>query len=71
MSALDDKTAAIKTIVTQLGTDLAAVVADLKANNGAPTAAQLQALDDIATQLTGEDAAVKAADPGAPATPTA
>ncbi len=64
MSALDDKTAAIVTAVTQLGTDLAAAIADLKANSGAPTTAQLAALDNIATSLTSMDATVKASDPG-------
>lgn len=64
MAALDDKTAAIKAAVTQLGTDIATLAADLKASGAAPTAAQLQALDDIATQLTGLDTTVKAEDPG-------
>lgn len=66
MSALDDKTAAIIAAVTQLGTDLAQAVADLKANSGAPTAAQLSALDGIVASLTGLDTTVKSEDPGAP-----
>lgn len=70
MSALDDKTAAIVTAVTGLGKDLSALIDDLKANNGAPTAAQLQALDDIATSLTALDTQAKSADPG-PQTTTA
>lgn len=71
MSALDDKTAAIKAAVTQLGTDLTAAIADLKSNTGAPTPEQLQALDDIATQLTGLDTTVKSSDPGPDTTPAA
>lgn len=64
MSALDDKTAAIVAAVNQVGTDLAALVADLKANNGAPTAAQLSALDNIVTSLTSLDTTIKSDDPG-------
>lgn len=64
MSALDDKTAAIKAAVAQLGADLATLVADLKSNTGAPTPAQLQALDDIVTSLTSLDTQAKSDDPG-------
>lgn len=71
MSALDDKTAAIVAAVTQVGTDLATLVADLKANGGAPTPAQLSALDNIVTSLTSLDATIKADDPGAPVPPPA
>lgn len=68
MAVLDDKITAIVTAVTALGTDLATLSSDIKSNNGAPTADQLKALDDIATSLSGLDAQVKAADPG-PGTP--
>ena len=72
MSALDDKIAAIVAAVTQIGTDLGTLVADLKANGGAPTPAQLTAMDNIVTSLTGIDTTIKSDDPGpAPATPPA
>lgn len=71
MSALDDKTAAIVAAVTQIGTDLGTLVSDLKASSGAPTPAQLAALDNIVTSLTSLDATIKADDPGSPATPPA
>lgn len=64
MSALDDKTAAIVVAVTQLGTDLATGIADIKANSGAPTADQLARLDGIAASLTSLDVTVKSDDPG-------
>lgn len=64
MSALDDKTAAIVAAVTTLGTDLTALINDIKTNTGAPTPAQLDALDVIATTLSGLDTQVKSADPG-------
>lgn len=69
MSALDDKIATIVAAVTQLGTDLGTLVADLKANNGAPTPAQLSALDGIVTSLTSLDTTVKSDDPGTPTPP--
>lgn len=64
MAALDDKITAIQTAVSQLGTDLATVIADLKASGQAPTADQLAALDAIVSSLQGLDTTVKAADPG-------
>lgn len=67
MAKLDEITAAIKTAQVQLGTDLNAAIADLKAQIAAkqePTAEQLQALQDVADSLTGMDTDVKAADPG-------
>lgn len=67
MSVLDEKTVAIKAAVVTLGTDLNTAIADLKAQiaaGQAPTAEQLQALQDVADSLTGLDTTVKAADPG-------
>lgn len=66
MSALDDKTKAIKDAVVQVGNDLTTLIADLKQNTGAPTPEQLQALDDIAASLVNVDTTIKQADPGAP-----
>jgi hypothetical protein len=63
LSALDDKTLAIQTAITQLGTDLTKVISDLRAAiaaGGPPTAAQLAALDAIATSLTTLDTQAKA-----------
>lgn len=62
MSALDDKLAAVQAAITQLGTDLTAAIADLKAKigTGEPTTAQLAALDAIATSLTNLDVQAKA-----------
>jgi hypothetical protein len=62
MSELDDRITTIQTAVAQLGTDLTAAIADLKAKIGAgqPTDAQLSALDAIATSLTSLDTQAKA-----------
>lgn len=62
MAALDDEITALKAAVAQLGTDLTAAIADLKAKiaAGGPTADQLAALDAIATSLTALDTQAKA-----------
>lgn len=64
MSALDDKITAINAAVTKLGQDLTKAIADLKANSGAPTPAQLASLDTIAQALTSLDSTTVASDPG-------
>ena len=62
MGILDDKITALQTAVSQLGTDLTAAIADLKAKiaAGGPTSDQLAALDAIATSLTALDTQAKA-----------
>lgn len=67
MSQLDDKLTTVEGGVTKLGTDLSALIADLKANGGAPTPAQFTRLDNIAIALTSLDSTVTSSDPG-PAT---
>ena len=61
MAALDDKITAIQSVIAQVQTDLAKLIADFHASSGqAPTAAQLAALDKIASDLGVVDTQAKA-----------
>lgn len=65
---LDTELTAVEGTLAKLGTDLTTALADLKAANpGIDLTPEFNRLQTIATTLTSDDAAVVAADPGAPA----